>query len=79
MTQPEGMHQPRHAQQRIGAEHQRIQKIVVQAAIDHIHPPEAGGGAHIDEAPIHQQIAAFHQRRPQFLGQEDMLVEGGVI
>ena len=56
-----GVEQAGNAQARIGAERQRIDEIVVDAAVNHIHAAQAGRGAHVDEIVVHHQIAAFHQ------------------
>ena len=73
-----GMHQPRHSEQGIGAEDEGVDEVVVHPPVDHVHAPQPFGGAHVDEAVVDQQVAAFDEGRADFLRQEYVLVEGGV-
>ena len=43
-----GVHQARHAQHRVGAERLRVEEVVVDAAVDHVDPPQALGRPHPD-------------------------------
>ena len=65
-----GVEQSRHAQVRIAAETERIEKVVVDAPVDHIHALQSGGGAHVDDVVVHQQIAAFDQLDAHLLRQK---------
>ena len=74
-----GVHQPGDSEQGVLAEHQGIQEVVVDPPVDHIDPPQSGGGAHVDDAVVNQQVAALHQFRADLPGQEHVLVEGRVV
>ena len=39
------------------AEGERVEEGVVDAAVDHVHALRAGGGAHVDVAVLHEQVA----------------------
>ena len=74
-----GVHQAGAAQRRIGAEHPRVDEVVVDAAVDHVHALRAGGGAHVDEAILHEQVLPFHQFHTHLLRQEGVLEVGAVV
>ena len=59
--------------------HRGSTKIVVDAAIDDIHAAQAGGGAHVDDVVVHEQIAAFDQFDAHLLRQKSVLEIGGVV
>ena len=73
------LHDAGHAQQRIGPENLRIEKILAHPAIEHVHPLEPLGGAHVDVAVGHDQIAALDQLYAGLLGQEGVLEIGRVV
>jgi hypothetical protein len=54
-------------------------KVVVDAPVDHVHPLEAAGGAHVHEAVEDHQVAALHQLDAHLLGEEGVLEVGGVV
>ncbi|MPL71126.1 hypothetical protein SDC9_16897 [bioreactor metagenome] len=72
------IHQPRHAQHRIGAEAQRIEEGVVDAAIDHVELLRPLGRAHPAKAAFDEEIRALDQLDPHQVGQEAVLVIGRV-
>ena len=58
------------AEHRVGAELQRVEELVVDAAVDHVDAGRAGGRAHPDPAAGAEQVAALdqldaHQAREQ--------------
>ena len=65
--------QPRHAQHGIGAEGERVEEGVVDAAVDHIDPARAAGGAHVDEAAAHEEILPLDQRHTHLSCEEGVL------
>ena len=73
------MQQPRHAEQGVGAEDEGVEEVVIDPAVDHIDAPQSLGGAHVYEAIVDQQVAAFHQRRANFIREEHVFVKGRVI
>ena len=74
-----GVQQPGRPQQRIGAKSQRVYKVIVNPAVDDIHPAQPFGSPHIDDAVADGKIAPLHQLGPQLPGQKDMLVKSGVV
>ena len=79
VPEPEGVQQAGHAEQGVRAEHEGVEEVVVDAAVDHVDPPQPLGGAHVDEAVPDQQVPPFDQRRAELLREEHVLVEGGVV
>ena len=53
------VHQAGHAEHRITAEHRRINKIIIHAAINHMHRLQAFRRAHEHPRVAHQQVAAL--------------------
>ncbi len=74
-----GSHQPGAADSRFGAEHLWVEKVVVNAAVDHVHPLRPLGGAHIDEVVLDEQVLPFHQFHPHLLGDKGVLKIGRVV
>ena len=72
-------HQSGHAEQRVLAERLRVQEVVVDAAVDDIDPAKTHGGPHVDDAVLHHQVAAFHQRNAHLLRQEAVFEIRGVV
>ena len=73
-----GAQQTGDAEGGVGAEGQRVEEVVVDAAIDHVDALEALGGAHVDEIVAHDQVAPLHQLDAELVGQERVLVIGRV-
>ena len=73
------LHQAGAAQRGIGAEHARIEEVVVHAAVDHVHPLRTAGGAHVDEAVLEEQVLPLDQLHAHLLGQEGVLEVGAVV
>ena len=68
-----------HAEERVFAENERIEEVVVDAAVDHVHLLEAGGGAHEDTAIFEQQIATFDDGHAHLLREVAVLEVGAVV
>ena len=72
-------HQARNAERRVRPEGERIEEVVVDAAVDHIDALEALRGAHVCERAPDDDVAALHQLDPEFVGQEGMFVVGRIV
>ena len=66
------------AEDGIAAETERIEEIVVNAAIDDIDAAQAGGGAHVDDVVVDEKVAAFDQFDAHLLGEKCVFEIGGV-
>ena len=75
---PVGVEQPRDPERRVGAERQRVDEVVVDAAVDHVDALRAGGGPHVDDVVVHEQVAALDQLDAHLPGQEGVFEVGGV-
>ncbi len=74
-----GSHQTGHAQSGIGTEYLRVQEIVVNAAINHIHALQALDSTHVDTIIFaNHQVGPFYQLGAHALSQEGMFKIGGV-
>ena len=60
-------------------EGQRIEKFVVDPAIDHVDPLRPLGGAHIDKPVTHKQIAPLYQLDSHLVGDKGMFEISTVI
>ena len=79
VPQPVGVHQPRDAEVAVGPEAEGVQEVVVHPPVDHVHPPQPGGAAHVDEPVVDQQVAALDQFHAHLPGQEAVLEVGAVV
>ena len=70
--------QARHADEGVRVEGEGVQEVVVDAAIDDIHPFQPSGGAHQHLTILDHQIRALHQLHPHLLGEEAVLEVGAV-
>ena len=70
--------QARHAQVRIGPERQRIEEVVVHAAVDDVHAAQAGGRPHVDDVVVDEQVAAFDERDAHLAREKRVLEIRGV-
>ncbi len=52
---------PRAPEQRVAAEVDRVEELVVDPAVDHVHGREARGRPHHHPAPARDQVAALHE------------------
>ena len=76
---PVGVHQARHAEHAVGAERQRVEEVVVDAAVDHVHALQAARRPHEDAVLIDDQVAALDQLDAHPLGEEAVLEVGRVV
>jgi hypothetical protein len=74
-----GRHQAGHAERGIGTEGEGIEKIIVDTAIDHVDPLQPFRGAHEHLVVLDDEVAAFDQLDAELVGEERVLVIGGVV
>ena len=74
-----GGHQPGHAERGVGPKRERIEKIVVDAAVDHVDTLQPFGRAHVDNLALDDQIASLDQLDAELVGQKRVFVIGGVV
>ena len=74
-----GAHQPAHPHDAIPVERLGVEKIVVNAAIDHVDAGEPAGRAHPDAVVLDHQIRPFDQRHAHLARQKHMLEIGRVV
>ena len=67
------------AEHRVGAELQRVEELVVDAAVDHVDAGRAGGGAHPHPAARAEQVAALDELDAHQAGEQGVLEVGGVV
>ena len=67
------------AHQRLGPELQRVEVVVVDAPVDHVHRHLALGRAQEDVGAVAHEVPALHQVHAHQAGQQRVLVEGGVV
>ena len=68
-----------YTEERIAPKGQRIQEVVIDPPVDHIHALAAAGRAHVDGRVVHEQVGALHHLDAHGLGQEGVLEERGVV
>ncbi len=73
-----GVEQSGDAEVRIAPERQRIEEVVVDAAIDHVDAPQAGRRAHVDDVVVDEEVAAFDERDAHLAREERVLEIRGV-
>jgi hypothetical protein len=74
-----GAEQARNTEQAVIFEDRVVEKLVVDAAVDHVHRFEALDRPHEHPVPVHHQVPPFDQWRPHFPGQEHVLEIGAVV
>ena len=74
-----GREQAGNAEHRILAENQRIEEIVVEAAIDHVNALRSARRAHEDRVVLDEQIAPFDKFDAHLLRQEGVFEIGAVV
>ena len=78
VAQPRGQQQSWAAEHRVGAELQRVEELVVDAAVDHVDPRGAGGRAHPDPPARAEQVAALDEFDAHEPREQGVLEVGGV-
>ena len=76
---PVGVHQAIAAQGGAVTEHRWVEEVVVDAAIDHVDPLRAAGGAHVDKTVLDEQVLALDQLDAHLLRQEGVLEVRAVV
>ncbi len=79
VAEPRGEQQAGRAEHRVGAELQRIEELVVDAAVDHVDAGRTGGGAHPHPAAGAEQVAALDQLDAHQAGEQRVLEVGRVV
>ncbi len=74
-----GGEQARHAEHRVGAERQRIEEVVVDAPVDHVHALRAVRRAHVDGVVLDEQVLPLDQLDAHLLREERVLEIRGVV
>ena len=70
--------QPRDAEMRVRPERQRIEKVVVDAAVDHVHALQPRGRPHVDDVVVDEEVAAFDERDAHLAREKRVLEVRGV-
>ena len=68
-----------HAEYRIPFEMNRIDEIVVDPAVDHVHRQEAVGGAHADPSGLCDEVASFDEADTHQTSEQGVLEVGRVV
>ena len=76
---PGGVDHARAADEGLGTELQRVEVVVVDAPVDHVHRDLALGRAQEDVGAVADQVTALDQVHAHEAGQQRVLVEGGVV
>jgi hypothetical protein len=74
-----GVEQAGRAQGRIPPEGQRVDEVVVDAAIDDVDPAQAGGRAHEHMVVMDDQVATFDQRHTHQSRKVGVLIIGRIV
>jgi hypothetical protein len=73
------IHDPRYAQHAGGVEGQRIEKLVVDTAIEHVDRLVTAGRAHREASVDDAQVTALDQLRAHLVGEEGVLEIGRIV
>ncbi len=73
-----GVEQARDAEVRVAPERQRVEEVVVHAAVDHVDAAQPGRRPHVDDVVVHEQVAAFDERHAHLAREERVLEVGRV-
>ena len=71
--------QPGDAEHRLRPEGERIEELVVHAAVDHVDLAAPVRRAHVDAVVEHEEVAALDELDAHLLGQEGVLEVGRVV
>ena len=74
-----GVDEPGAAQQGVAAEVHRVEELVVDAAVDHVHGLQAVGGAHHHPPPAALEVAALDELDAHGARQQGVLEVGAVV
>ena len=79
ISRPCRRQQSGHPQARVVAEHHRVEVVIVDAPVHHIHPTPAPGGAHVHHVVVHLEVSTLNQFHAHLTCQKRVLEIGGVI
>ena len=71
--------QPGHAERRVAAQLERIAEVVVEAAQDGVHAPQAAERLQVHRVAAHREVVAFDQRHAELAREEGVLEIGLVV
>ena len=63
----------------VGTEGEGVEIVVVDAAVDHVHPLRRLRGAHVEIAAVDEQVTPLAEFNAHLVGQEGVLEEGRVV
>ena len=75
---PIGADEAGNAEQRVRAELERIDVVIVEAAVDRMHALQAGGGAHVADGVAHDQVGRLDELDAHLTRDERVLEVGAV-
>ena len=73
-----GAHQPGHAEQRVGAELERVDEVVVEAAVDGVDAREPVGRAHVADVVADDEVRGLDELDAH-LAREERVLEVGAV
>ncbi len=76
---PVDLHDARNPQHRIGPEDLGVDEVIVDPAVEYIHPGKALCGPHMDESVDDHQVPALHEFDAHLLGKEGVFEIGRVV
>ena len=79
VARADGLQQARHAQTRVAAQLQRVQKLVVQALQDAVHRLQAVQRLEVQARVAYREVVALHQRQAQVARQVGVFKVGLVV
>ena len=74
-----GVEEAGRAEHRLAPEDQRVEEVVVDPAVDHVHALQPARRAHEDDVLVADEVAPLHQLDPHLAREERVLVVGGVV
>ena len=79
IARTDGLQQAGHAQARVAAQLQRVQKLIIQALEDAVHRLQAMQRLEVQARVAHREVVALHQRQTQVARQVRVLKVGLVV
>ena len=73
------LHQPWDTDHAVRPEYLRVEEIIVDAVVDHLHPHKTGDRPHIDLLVLNYEVRAHDEWHTHLTGKEDVFEECGVV
>ena len=73
-----GAHEAGNAEQRVGAELERVDEVVVEAAVDGMGALQPARGAHVEDVVAHDEVGGLDQLDAHLAREEGVLEVGGL-